>query len=120
MDDNMTLKIDPESKDFTFDEEGIMETVSGNDGIAQNIQVCLTAWKGDFEDLPEHGTDYRKILSTDISMEEKEEAIRESIYQEKEVEQIEEQTVITENGISKISFRARLNNGSSLVTEVEI
>lgn len=119
MDDYTTLKIDSKTKDFVFDENGIMETISGADAIAQNIQICLTAWKGDFVELPEHGTDYQKIFGENTDKEEIEEIIRESIYQEKEVEQIEEQEMTkNENGKSNISFKARLNNGEKVGTEV--
>jgi hypothetical protein len=119
MDECMTLKINPETKDFIFDENGIMETVSGADVIAQNVQICLTAWKGDFAELPEHGTDYQKIFGKNTSTEEIEETIRDAIYQEKEVEQIEGQKIIkNENGKSKINFIARLNDGSKVGTEV--
>lgn len=119
MDDYTTLKIDPETKDFVFDENGIMEIVSGADAVAQNIQLCLTAWKGDFEGLPKHGTDYQKIFGENTNKEEIEETIREAIYQEKEVEQIEEQEVIVnEDEKIKIRFKVRLNDGSKVGTEV--
>ena len=118
MDDYMTLKIDPKTKDFVFDQNGIMETVSGADVIAQNVQICLTAWKGDFAEIPGHGTDYQKIFGDSTNKEDIEEAIRESIYQEREIEQIEEQEVIkNENGKSKVNFKARLNDGVKIGAE---
>ena len=62
--ENMALKIDEQSNDLEFDENGIMRTIYGNDTIAQNVRMALTAWKNEFLPTPEHGTDYRS--STDL------------------------------------------------------
>ena len=48
MEENYTLKIDPESRDITFDADGMMETVSGDDTTAQAVRLTLQTWLGEF------------------------------------------------------------------------
>lgn len=117
--ENMTLKIGGQSNDLEFDENGIMKTVYGNETTAQNVRMALTAWKKDFRPVPEHGTDYRQFFSEECGMEERVEVVREAVFQEEDVVQIEEITA-HEAGERKVhvSFKGRLSDGEEINMEV--
>lgn len=93
MEENYTLKIDPESRDITFDADGMMETVSGDDTTAQAVRLTLQTWLGEFALVPSHGTDYEAIMGKkpkDLTEDEIPEVIRAAIFQEPEVQEVEE------------------------------
>ena len=52
-----TLRIDPTTRDITFDDAGIMQTVAGDEATAQNVRLTLDVWRGEFPFDPTHGTD---------------------------------------------------------------
>ena len=62
MENNYTLRIDPESRDITFDADGMMETVAGDDTTAQAVRLTIQTWLGEFALVPSHGTDYEAIM----------------------------------------------------------
>ena len=117
---NMTLKIGEQTNDLEFDENGIMKTVYGSDTTAQNVRMALTAWKNDFLLVPEHGTDYKKFFSEESGKEERAEVIREAVFQEEEVAQVEK-IVINDREERKVNvlFQGRLSDGKVISMEVD-
>lgn len=118
--ENMTLEIGDQSNDLEFDENGIMKTVYGNEATAQNVRMALTAWKGDFAPVPEHGTDYGRLFSEGCSREERVEVVRDAIFQEEGVSQVE-RLVVTDVGMRmvNISFEGGLADGGHISMEVD-
>ena len=121
--DGFTLKIDPTTRDIAFDEEGIMETVAGDDAIAQNVRLTLEVWRGEFPFDPTHGTDYERIMGKkphELEEDEVAEVIRDAAFQEPEVEEIEKVDYTLEGRSLGISFAGRLSNGNTITTEVNM
>ena len=56
MQDNWTLKIDPESRDLILDDAGALETISGDETTAQAVRLTLEVYRGEFPFDPTHGT----------------------------------------------------------------
>ena len=48
MQDNWTLKIDPESRDLILDDAGALETISGDETTAQAVRLTLEVYRGEF------------------------------------------------------------------------
>lgn len=123
MDENMTLKIDPESRDLVLDEAGMMETIAGDETSAQAVRLTLDVWKGEFPLVPEHGTDYERIMGKkphELEEDEIGEVIREAIFQEDTVEQVEAlETNLTGRSLD-IAFTGRLTSGTAITTEVKV
>lgn len=118
---NITLKIDPDTNDFVFDNDGIMETVEDNETYAQNVRMALKAWKDNFELLPDHGTDYVSVLEKQASAEEIEEVIREAIFQEDAMLSVDEISFEElENRHIKIGFTGVLIDETPISMEVNI
>lgn len=46
MQDNWTLKIDPESRDLILDDAGALETISGDETTAQAVRLTLEVYRG--------------------------------------------------------------------------
>lgn len=119
--ENITLEIGSQSNDLEFDEDGIMKTVHGNEATAQNVRMALTAWKGDFPPVPEHGTDYGRLFSEGCSREEQAEIVRDAVFQEEGVSQVE-RLAVTDTGrrTVNISFDGQLADGGRISTEVSV
>jgi len=116
VEENYTLKIDPESRDITFDADGMMETVSGDDTTAQAVRLTLQTWLGEFALVPSHGTDYEAIMGKkpkDLTEDEIPEVIRAAIFQE-----VEEVNYTQTGRALDISFVGRLANGNTISAEV--
>ena len=62
MQDNWTLKIDPESRDLILDDAGALETISGDETTAQAVRLTLEVYRGEFPFDPTHGTEYERIM----------------------------------------------------------
>lgn len=60
MQDNWTLKIDPESRDLILDDAGALETISGDETTAQAVRLTLEVYRGEFPFDPTHGTEYEQ------------------------------------------------------------
>lgn len=118
--ENMALKVGGQSNDLEFDGNGIMETVYGSETTAQNVRMALTAWKNDFLPVPAHGTDYRQFFSGEAGETERMEIVRDAVFQEEDIAQVEKITV-TEAGGRKVhvSFEGRTRDGSVIGTEVD-
>lgn len=116
---NTTWEIDPDTKDLAFDKEGILKTVEGDSTSAQNIRMALESWREDFELVPDHGTDYTKILVDQVDEDTTEEIIREAIFQEDNMGVLEKLSIERDdNRKLNISFSGQLNNGTVIDMEV--
>lgn len=119
--ENMTLKIDPETRDLVFDEDGMFEKVFEEETIIQNVRHALLTWKAEFFADETHGTDYERIFGlnqNDIDQEEVKEVIREAVFQEPEVERISSMDVEYSKRQISVSLSAVLTNGETITLEV--
>lgn len=115
---NDAWKIDPDTRDLCFDKDGMLETVSDQEAAVQGVRMALTAFKGDFDLVPEHGTDYEQILGVEADEETMDEVVREAIFQEDRVSAIDELSVSTVNRTVEINFTGTLNSGEKINMEV--
>lgn len=117
---NDAWKINPDTKDLCFDDNGILETISDDETAAQSVRMVLTAFQGDFDLVPEHGTDYEQILGLPVDEETTDEVIREAIFQEDRVAMIDELAVNMDKRAVEISFSGTLNDGKKVSMEVNV
>lgn len=120
-DENMALRIDPETRDLVFDADGNMEQVFGDETTSQNIRLTLQAWKGEFFLDVNHGTEYDRILGKkphELPYDEVGEVLRDAIFQEPDVSQIEEVTGEIDGRKATAAFRAALYSGQEISMEV--
>ena len=115
---NDAWKIDPDTRDLCFDKDGILKTVSDQEAAVQGVRMALTAFKGDFDLVPEHGTDYEQIMGVEADEETMDEVVREAIFQEDRISAIDELSVSTANRTVEINFTGTLNNGEKISMEV--
>ena len=121
MGENMTLLIDPETRDLVFDAEGSFQKIYDEDTVVQNIRHALVTWKQEFFADPEHGTDYERIMGTnqnEIEVEEIKEILREAIFQEPNVSRIDAMTVTYDGRSISAEFSATLVNDEQISLEV--
>lgn len=121
MGENMTLLIDPETRDLVFDAEGSFQKIYDEDTVVQNIRHALVTWKQEFFADPEHGTDYERIMGTnqnEIEVEEIKETLREAIFQEPNVSRIDTMTVTYDGRSISEEFSATLVNDEQISLEV--
>lgn len=119
--DNMTLMIDPETRDLVFDEDGSFKKIYGIDTTVQNVRHALLTWKAEFFADRIHGTDYERIFGVnqnDVDEDEIKEVIREAIFQEPDVSRIDTLTVSYDRRNITVDFSATLTNGETIVLEV--
>lgn len=118
---NMTLLIDPDTRDLVFDEDGLLKTIYGSDTVVQNIRHSLLTWKSELFADETHGTEYEKIMGlreNDLEKSEVEEIIREAVYQESEVSSIEEINISYEKRCLTVEVVAVLEDGEKVRLEV--
>ena len=60
--ENMTLLIDPDTRDLVLDDEGHFAKIFDRDTTVQNVRHALLTWKAEFLADAVHGTDYERIL----------------------------------------------------------
>ncbi|MBR1438035.1 MAG: DUF2634 domain-containing protein [Synergistaceae bacterium] len=119
--DNMTLLIDPDTRDLVFDEHGNFKKIYDEDTVVQNVRHALITWKAEFFADQTHGTNYERIMGknvneADISV--IKEVVREGIFQEPKVSWIDSLD-ITFNGRSvTATFVATLESGEIINMEV--
>ena len=121
MGENMTLLIDPETRDLVFDAEGSFQKIYDEDTVVQNIRHALVTWKQEFFADPEHGTDFERIMGTnqnEIEVEEIKEILREAIFQEPNVSRIDTMTVTYDGRSISAEFSATLVNDEQISLEV--
>lgn len=119
--DNMTLRIDPETRDLVFGEDGSFQKIYRTDTTLQNVRHALRTWKKEFFADPEHGTGYERIVGTnqnEIDLEEIEEIIREAVFQEPDVSRIDELDVSYDGRSVSAAFTAVLADGEKISLEV--
>lgn len=119
--DNMTLLIDPESRDLVFDTAGMFRKVYGDDTTVQNVRHALLAWKAEFFADETHGTDYENIVGlnmNEVDEDEVRETIREAVFQEPDVARIDSIKVTYENRNITVELTATLESGETMALEV--
>lgn len=120
---NMTLLIDPDTRDLVFDENGLLKTICDSDTVVQNIRHSLLTWKSEFFSDETHGTEYEKIMGlreNDLEQSEIEEIIREAVYQESEVSSIEEINIAYEKRSLIVDVVAVIEDGERIRLEVTV
>ncbi len=121
MADNMTLLIDPETRDLVLDENGSFKMIYGDDTTVQNVRHALLTWKAEFFADREHGTDYERIMGVnqnDLETGEVEEVIREAVFQEPAIARIDDISVTYERRNISVEIAATLTNGERIRLEV--
>lgn len=119
--ENMTLFIDPETRDLVFDENGSFVEIYDRDTTVQNVRHALLTWKAELFADEVHGTDYERILGgnqNEIYDDEIKEIIREAVFQEPDVSRIDEVTVTYERRTVTVIVSATLVDGETIALEV--
>lgn len=119
--ENMTLQLDPETRDLVFDSEGSFQKIYEEDTIIQNVRNTLLTWKAEFFADETHGTDYERILGknqNEIDDGEIEEVIREAIFQEPSVTRIDDLKFSYEGRAITVIITATLENDEKIKLEV--
>lgn len=119
--ENMTLLIDPETRDLVFDSEGMLVQIYDEDTTVQNVRHALLTWKEEFFADREHGTDYERILGknqNEIDDEEIKEIIREAVFQEPAVSRIDSMEVSYDNRRITVELSATLVDDKTIALEV--
>ena len=121
MDRNMTLKIDPETMDIPLDEDGDTDLSDGAETTPTTARTTRPTWKGGFPLDESHGTDYERIFGrrrSDLESDEVEEVLREAIFQETDVEQIDQLDAETDGRELSVTFSGTLYSGQTISMEV--
>lgn len=121
MEDNMTLLIDPETRDLVFDEGGNFAKIFGADTTVQNVRHALLTWKAEFFADLVHGTDYERIVGTnqnEIDLNEVDDIIREAIFQEDDVSRIDSIAVSYDGRNVTTTFTVTRVDGETITSEV--
>lgn len=119
--DNMTLLIDPDTRDLVFDEDGSFKKIYDEDTVVQNVRHALLTWKAEFFADETHGTDYERILGAnenEVDEDEIKEVMREAIFQEPDVSRIDSMTVTYDRRSVTVAFTATLDDGEIITLEV--
>lgn len=119
--DNMTLKIDTETRDLVFDAEGSFCKIYDEDTVVQNVRHALLTWKAEFFADETHGTDYERILGknqNDIEDGEIDEVIRDAVFQEPSVVRIDELSYSYDKRTVTVTISATLENNEKIHLEV--
>lgn len=119
--ENMTLLIDPETRDLVFDIEGNIVKIYDKDTTVQNVRHALVTWKAEFFADETHGTDYERIMEKNVNMvdvSEVKEVLREAIFQEPDVQWIDNLDIAFDGRNVNASFVATLFNGEIIEMEV--
>ena len=115
--DNMTLLINPETRDLVFDEDGSFKKIFDEDTVVQNVRHALRTWKAEFFADETHGTDYERVVGknqNDIDDEEVKEVIREAVFQEPEVSRIGSMEVKYDRRSITVTLTATLVNNETI------
>lgn len=115
--DNMTLLINPETRDLVFDEDGSFKKIFDEDTVVQNVRHALRTWKAEFFADETHGTDYERVVGknqNDIDDEEVKEVIREAVFQEPEVSRIDSMEVKYDRRSITVTLTATLVNNETI------
>ena len=121
MEENMTLLIDPETRDLVLDENGFFKKIFDKDTVVQNVRHALLTWKAEFFSDLRHGTDYERIMGknqNELEDGEIEEVIREAVFQEPDIAWIEDITITFENRKITAEISAVMEDNTSISLEV--
>lgn len=115
------LALDEETRDLVFDDAGMMELREDGEAIAQNIRNNLLTWKGEFPLNTDHGTDWGRVVAQPLStaLDEADDVLRASIFQEPYVRQIDELTPRLDGRNLGAEFAGSLYDGSIVRMEVK-
>lgn len=119
--DEMTLLIDPDTRDLVFDDDGSFKKIYETDTIVQNVRHALITWKNEFFADDEHGTDYDRIMGVnqnELDDDEVREVIREAVFQEPYVPRVEKIDVTYENRNITVQLLAVLMDEEKITLEV--
>lgn len=119
----MTLLVDPDTRDLVFDDDGSFKKIYETDTIVQNVRHALITWKNEFFADEEHGTDYDRIVGVnqnEVDDDEVREVIREAVFQEPHVSWIEKIDITYENRNIKVQLLAVLMNEEKRTLEVTV
>lgn len=117
MDENMTLLIDPETRDLVLDEDGHFKKIYGQDTIVQNVRHALVTWKEEFFADLGHGTDYKRIMGVnqnELEDGEVDEVIREAVFQEPSISRVDDITVSLEGRSITAEISATMTDGNTI------
>lgn len=123
MQENMSLYIDPETRDLVINDEGLMETTYENETIKQAVRLTLMVYKEEFPFDLMHGTDWKQVMGKkphELNNGEISEVIREGIFQEDSVTEISEIEIDISNRNLNISFSGTLSDGNTINMEVGV
>ena len=119
--ENMTLLIDPETRDLVIGDDGAFVKIYDEDTTVQNVRHALLTWKAEFFADAVHGTDYERILGAnqnDIDNDDIKEVIREAVFQEPAVSRIDDVSVAYDRRTITVTVSATLASGDSITLEV--
>lgn len=119
--DNMTLLIDPNTRDLVIGEDGDMERIFGDDTSSQSVRLTLQTWRGEFFLDTTHGTQYDRILGKkphELPEDEVGEVMREAIFQETDVAQVDDVNAEIGEKTVGTEFDATLYSGKKISMEV--
>lgn len=102
--------INSETRDFEFDDDGLIKTVEDAQAYAQGVEILLRTHKREFFLLPNHGTDYDRFLGIStkyVSENTVKAVIREGIFQDNHIRQIDELNVRfdTDDRVADVDFK---------------
>lgn len=118
---NKVWRIDPDTKDLSFTDSGVLETLEDDAASAQGVALTLGAFKGDFDLVPDHGTDYEQILGVPVDEEMIDEVIREAIFQEDTVSTVDELAATQAADRSLVvTWSGQLSSGEPVSMEVNV
>ena len=122
MDDNMTLMLDPETRDLVMDDSGAFVRIYGDDTTMQCVRNTLLAWQGEFFSDEEHGTEYDRVLGVpenDVSFADVEEVLREAALQEEDVQRVDAVQATYDSRSVEAVLMLELSSGETVSLEVE-
>lgn len=118
---NMTLLIDPDTRDLVFDEQGNFKKIYDEDTVVQNVRHALITWKAEFFADKTHGTDYERIMGKNVNEADVnviKEVVREGIFQEPKVQWIDSLEITFDSRSVTAAFVATLVSGEIINMEV--
>ena len=121
MEENMTLLVDPETRDLAFDDGGNFKKIFDADTTVQNVRHALLTWKAEFFADLIHGTEYERIVGmnqNEIDLNEVQDIIREAIFQEDDLSRLDTITVSYDGRTVAAAFTATLVSGETIALEV--
>lgn len=120
-DRNMTLRIGLEDRDLVLDDDGFIEHIYGDETTAQCVRLTLQTWKNEFFLDITHGTEYDRILGKkphELPNDEVGEVLREAIFQETDVAQVNRVTADIGEMAVTAEFEGQLYSGKTISMEV--